>query len=185
MRSTDSRIPVQGVGFSLLLVGIWGGLVPFVGPLFHFSMGSGGAWVWSESHATLHVAPAAVSVVGALLILLSNRRGSQVVGGILATLGGIWFVIGPTLHPLWAAPVKAAMKMAMGGSGATASAGSGSMSPLEGLGYHYGVGIVIAVLAAYALGRLARRREVVARGPVVASAPVSQEVRDQEALVEA
>lgn len=124
------------------IVGIWGALVPFVGPLFGYGMGTSPAWQWSESHLTLHLAPGVAAVVGAAL-MLRGRRTRQLPGAALAVLGGAWFVIAPTLHPLWAAA------SGMGGMG-----GSTWSGVLSGLGYHYGTGAVITVAAAYALGAL-------------------------------
>lgn len=144
MNTAEIRKPALGAGILILIVGIWGGIVPFVGPLFSFNMGSPKPWVWSESHATLHVAPAVVAIIGAIMLLRSRRHNYRAFGAVLATIAGAWFVLGPSLHPLWA---MSASKMMMGGSTA--------MTALEAVGYHYGTGILIAVLGAYAFGRLA------------------------------
>lgn len=144
-RSRSARI----VAFPLLLAGIWGGLIPFVGPSLNFGMGKGGSWVWSESHATLHLAPAVAAVIGAFVILGARGRGSQAVGAALAALGGIWFVIAPSLHPLWTT----------GGSSGHMMMGTSKLrTALEALAYHYGIGAVIATLAAFALGLVASSR---------------------------
>ncbi len=68
---------------------------------------------------------------------------------MLAVAGGVWFVIAPTLHPLWADPGMDGMSM---GESALSSA-------LSGLGYHYGTGALITVAAAYALGAFGSARE--------------------------
>ena len=124
------------------VVGIWGALIAFVGPSFGYGMGSSQSWPWSESQLTLHLAPGVAAVLGAAL-MIQGRRARQKSGAALAVLGGTWFVIAPTLHPLWAA-------QSMSGMGG----GSAISGALSGLGYHYGTGAVIAIAAAYALGFL-------------------------------
>jgi len=97
------------IGGLLVLVGLWGGLVPFAGPSFGFSMGTTPAWTWTESAGTLHVAPALVAVLAGVALIVELARP---ISGLLAALAGAWFVIGPSLHPLWAStstPVGHAM----------------------------------------------------------------------------
>jgi hypothetical protein len=135
-------------GGVLLVLGLWGALVPFVGPSFGYGMGGVAAWTWTESHATLHLAPGVAAIVGAFF-LLRGRGASQTVGALLAMAGGIWFVIAPSLHPLWA------------GQGTTGMSGMGdsaASSALSALGYHYGTGVLIAIVATYTLGILGHAR---------------------------
>lgn len=134
----------RAAGVLVGVVGLWGALIPFVGPTFGYSMGGVPAWTWSESHLTLHLAPGVVAVLGAVL-LMRRQRARQVVGALLGIVGGTWFVIAPSLHPLWA-------ESSMGGM--SHMGGSALSGALSGLGYHYGTGALIAVAAAYALGAL-------------------------------
>ncbi len=134
---------VRTSGVIIVLVGAWGALVPFVGPLFGYRMGNVEAWTWSESHLTLHLLPGVVAILGGALALSSARRRARL-GSALALLGGAWFILAPTLHPLWAASTG----MMMGDSVWSQIASS--------LGYHYGTGVVITTLAAYALGALGK-----------------------------
>lgn len=147
--------PLALAGVIILVLGIWGALVPFVGPTFGYGMGGAAAWAWSESHLTLHLLPGLAAIAGALL-LRQGLLAVRYLGATLAMAGGIWFVIAPTLHPLWTAGSSMG-GMSMGGSKLS--------SALSGLGYHYGTGALIAVFAAYALGSLgassARRTPVV------------------------
>ncbi len=152
-----TRTGARGIGMLIVLVGLWGGIVPFVGPTFGFSMGSTGAWTWTEGRGTLHVAPAIAAVVGGLILLASGGRGRQRLGGLLALVGGFWFVIGPSLQPLWATVAASGGGMThMGGAMAGGSHTSTTNQALQAIGYHYGVGAVIAALAAFGLGLLAR-----------------------------
>lgn len=130
------------------ILGIWGALIPFVGPSFGYGMGTSQSWQWSESHLTLHLAPGLAAVLGAPL-MLQRQRARQLSGATLALLDGAWFVLAPTLHPLWATQSTGGMSM-MGGSALS--------SALSGIGYHYGTGAVIAIVAAYTLGFLGATR---------------------------
>ena len=133
------------------ILGVFGALVPFVGPSFGYGMGGVQAWTWSESHLTLHLAPGLAAVVGALL-LLRGRCASQIVGALLAVVAGAWFVIAPSLHPLWAGQAT---------SGMSGMGDSAISEALSALGYHYGTGALIAVVAAYALGVVSRQQTAV------------------------
>jgi len=129
------------------IVGIWGALIPFVGPSFGYGMGTAESWQWSDRRLTGHLAPGFAAALGAIL-MLQGRWARQLPGASLALLGGAWFVLGPTLRPLWAT-------QSMGGM--SGMDGSALSSALTGLGYHYGTGVVIVIAAAYALGLLGAR----------------------------
>ncbi len=142
---------VKAIGILVLLLGVWGALVPFVGPTFGYDMGGTPAWTWTESHATLHLAPGIAAVLGGAWMAGSNRVSTSRLGALLAAVAGTWFVIAPSLHPLWAG-------QSMGGS---MSMGESALSSaLTSLGYHYGTGVVIAMLGAYAFGVSPRSRAV-------------------------
>src|SRR5262249_62359990 len=85
-----------------IAISIWGGIVPYVGPTFDFDMGTTTkAWGWTQSHWTLHLAPAVLGIVAGLLILLPTRLAIRRVGAFLALVAGGWFLVGPTVRPLW------------------------------------------------------------------------------------
>ena len=138
---------VRVAGAVALVLGLWGALVPLIGPSFGYRMGSAQAQIWSESTVTLHLVPGVAAVLGALLIM-RGRRAIQTLGALLATAGGIWFVIAPSMRPLWSDP---------GMSGMSGMSGSAMSTALSALGYHYGIGALVTVAAAYALGALAAR----------------------------
>jgi hypothetical protein len=149
------RASVRALGLLLIGVAAWGGVVAFVGPSFGFRLGNTtAAWVWNESHATLHFAPGVAGLIGGLLMLIATTRAMERVGGVLALTSGAWFLIGPSLEPLWHSGATTAT---LGSSGST------TMRVLEGIGYQYGTGAVMVALAAFALGLLAP-------GPVAARA---------------
>jgi hypothetical protein len=86
-------------GLLLIILGVWGALVPFVGPYFHFAYTPGGVWVWSTARAWLEVFPGVTAAVGGFLLLVSGNRVTAMVGGWLAVIAGAWFVVGRTLAP--------------------------------------------------------------------------------------
>jgi len=147
----STKVRVSGIG--IMLVGLWGALVPFIGPSFGYQMGGSAAWTWSESAATLHLIPGIAAILGGAL-MLGVAHSRMRLGAVLALLGGAWFILGPTFRPAWAGVGNAGMTM--GGNSGGMMMGSSVWSQIaSSLGYHYGTGVVIAALAAYALGALA------------------------------
>jgi hypothetical protein len=137
-----SRGAVSGI--LLVLLGIWGGLIPFVGPLFGYAYTPDRAWHFTMGILWLEILPAAAVVLGGLLLLASASRVVTQLGGWLAALGGAWFVVGPTLSTLWTGGTPAA--------GVPAGAGTLQVA-MERIGFFYGLGAVVIFLAAFALGR--------------------------------
>lgn len=162
------RASARLVGIVIAAVAAWGGVVAYVGPTFDFNLGSTTrAWVWSQSHTTLHLGPGICGLVGGLLLVLGGWRLARL-GAVLGIVSGAWFLVGPTIEPLWQANGDT--------SGTTGSAGSTSMRVLEGIGYHYGTGLVLVLLSALALGLLARPR-------VVEAMPAPTEPAEAETIV--
>ena len=154
MRSLSTR----AAGLLILILGVWGGLAPFVGPYFHFALGPNHSWTWTSGRFWLSVLPGVVAVIGGLLLLGAGPRPSGKLGALLALAAGIWFAIGPEVSLLWNA------------SGAQGAAhGSKGVRVLEMLTYHTLLGAVMTALAGYALPGLARRRVAAAEAePAVA-----------------
>jgi hypothetical protein len=103
---TYSGKSVGFCGLFVLLLSAWGGLVPFVGPLFGYSANGVAAWHWSLQHGVLYVVPGAAGVVAGLLALADSPRvamgGGRVVlrlASVLAMAAGAWFVLGPWAWP--------------------------------------------------------------------------------------
>jgi hypothetical protein len=159
MRSFSTR----AAGLLILILGVWGGLIPFVGPYFHFVLGPTKSWTWSADRFYLDVLPGIVAVVGGLLLIGAGPRAGGRLGALLALAAGIWFAIGPLISELWKA-----------GGAQGAAHGSRDIRMLEMLTYHTGLGVVMAALAGYALPRAPRTREVVA-APGAAAAPEAAE----------
>jgi hypothetical protein len=169
MDSTRRAATVLGV--LVIAIAAWGAIVAYVGPAFGFDMGTTtSAWVWTRSHTTLDLAPGVVGIVGGLLMVVAHGRAMKSIGALLALIGGVWFMVGPSLEPLWQT----------GGVTTTGSAGSSGTTlvrALEAIGYHYGTGAVLAVLSAFALGLL------VAPSPLAVASAGPADQKDQQPQV--
>ncbi|MGV9796863.1 hypothetical protein ACWDTP_02245 [Mycobacterium sp. NPDC003449] len=144
MRMPRSRGAASG--FLLVLLGIWGALIPFVGPYFDFAFTPDQAWAWTTARGWLEVLPGAMSVLGGLLLLGSRNRATASLGGWLAVIAGAWFVVGRLL----------AGPLGLGEAGTPAAVTDAKRVALE-LAYFSGLGAVIVFLGALALGRLSIR----------------------------
>lgn len=156
-----SRSRGAASGFLLILLGLWGALIPFVGHYLDFAFTPDRAWAWSTARGWLEVLPGAVTVVGGLLLLGSRNRVTAMLGGWLTVLAGAWFVVGRA----------AAGPLGIGDVGAPVAVIETKRVWLE-LSYFYGLGALIVFFGAVALGRLSIRsaRDVsYAQRPVVAT----------------
>jgi len=145
VRTGRMRVPrTRGAlsGALLILLGVWGAIIPFVGPYFDFAYTPDKAWTWTAARGWLDVLPGAVVAVAGLIMLLSVNRLVACMACWFAIAGGAWFVIGMPLAPF----------MGLGIGVPTAS--STGMRALEALAYFYALGAVIVFLASAALGRL-------------------------------
>jgi len=98
-RIPRSRGAVSGV--LLILLGAWGGLVPFVGPYFGYAYTPDKAWHFTLARLWLEIVPGAAAVLGGVLVAVSARRLLAGGGAVLAALGGAWFVVGRAVSTLW------------------------------------------------------------------------------------
>jgi len=97
------------IGSMGFLLGIWGGLAPFVGPTFGFSADGAGSWHWDLARGILAALPGAAAVVAGLLVLgcartiaLGVGRGGVAIAALVMFASGAWFAIGPLAWPvLW------------------------------------------------------------------------------------
>jgi hypothetical protein len=133
-------------GFLLILLGVWGALIPFVGPYFDFSFTPDQEWTWTTARGWLEVLPGVATAVGGLLLLGSRNRATAMLGGWLTVLAGAWFVVGRAL----------AGPLGLGEVGTPVAVAETKRVSLE-LAYFYGLGALIIFLGAIALGRLSVR----------------------------
>ena len=132
-------------GLLIVLLGLWGGLIPFVGPAFDFGFTPDASWQWTDGRLYLEVLPAAATVLGGLAVMGSASRISGSAGAWLAAAGGAWFVVGQWVSMLWNDGVMQAGEP-------TAATDRGQVA--EWLGMFLALGVVIVFLAAMALGRM-------------------------------
>ncbi len=132
-------------GALLVLLGLWGGLVAFVGPYFHFAYTPGTAWTYTSGRLWLEILPGIATVLGGLILLASRVRPVAMFGAWLAALGGAWFAVGRVLSPAWNAHGTVALGTPIGGPLHRA---------LVELSYFTGLGVIIVFLAAVSIGRL-------------------------------
>jgi hypothetical protein len=129
-------------GFALVLLGIWGALIPFVGPYFHYAYAPDRAWTATSGRMWLDVLPGVVTLAGGLVVLMSRFRPLALFGAWLAALAGAWFAVGRLIASHWAA---------LPGPGSPV--GGAGRAVLEQIGFFTGLGIVVVFTAALVLGR--------------------------------
>ena len=125
----------------LMLLGAWGALIPFFGHSFGYGFTPDNTWGWTEARGWLEVAPGCAAFLGGGLLTITGNRLSAMVGGWLAAAAGAWFVLGTVVNPWWSA----------GNIGAPT--GTTSHAVWERIGMFSGLGVVIVLFAAMALGR--------------------------------
>lgn len=133
-------------GFLLILAGLWGALIPFVGPYFDFAYSPEQAWVWTTARGWLEVLPGIVTVVGGFLLLTSRNRASAMLGGWLAVAAGAWFVAGRVFSEM----------LYIGDVGVPAASTPAKTVAIE-LAFFTGLGALIIFLGAAAVGRMSVR----------------------------
>ena len=136
------RIDGAIVGVLLVLLGIWGALIPFVGPYFQYAYTPDRTWDATAGRMWLEVLPGAVAFASGLVVLVSRLRPLALLGAWLAALAGAWFAIGGVVAEHWARLPAAGHPV-----------GSGTQAMLEQFGFFTGLGVVIVFLAAAVLGR--------------------------------
>jgi hypothetical protein len=157
-------------GLLLVLLGLWGALIPLVGPYFHYAYTPDSAWTLTAGRVWLEIVPGAATFLGGIILLASASRPLAMFGAELAAAAGAWFALGMVIIPLW----PAARTLDPGSpAGATTV-----LRQLEHLGFYTGLGVVIVFVATLALGRLTvvgvRDARLAERGaPVAEPEPVA------------
>jgi hypothetical protein len=128
----------------LIVLGAWVCLVPLAGSYFSFGFDTAAKWRFSQDHVALSLAPG-VAIILAGILMTRRSRAAGWVAGLLAVAGGIWLVVGPSLHPLWSSHAFGPMP---GGADKTAA---------RWIATFYGAGALAVYLGAQAQGLLERR----------------------------
>lgn len=142
-------------GFMLVVLGLWGGLIPFIGPYFGFAFGSHATWHFTTNRLWLDVLPGVSVVMGGLMLMWSGHRMSGTLASWLAMAGGAWFAVGPAVSRLWEhgpGPIGVPLF-------------GHTRQTFELIGYFYGLGAVVIGLAAFALGRFVTRPALIVAPP--------------------
>lgn len=145
-----SRTTGAGAGLLVLVLGLWAGFSPFVGPYFHYGFSPDATWHFTLDRLWLNILPAAAVVLGGLLMIGAVTRASGVFGSWLALVGGVWLLLGPSASLLWGHTAPGVLQ-----SGIGTPLGGHDRVAAEMIGVFYGVGALITMISAFALGRFA------------------------------
>lgn len=154
-QSTRSfSISLEAVGLITVITAAWGGIIPYVGPIFGYSADGSSSWYWNLAHAVLALVPGAVAFLCGLSLMApvrAERIGSRRIGlgaaGTVIVLCGAWFVIGPLAWPV--------LNNVPG-----YFAGAAPLRNLANhVGYALGPGLVLAACGAFAIGWAARHNQ--------------------------
>ncbi len=174
-RDTDARTRVRlgriGLGTAgviAMLVSAWGGIVPYVGPLFSYSGDGSGSWRWNLAHAVLALVPGALGVVLGLFVLAESRgitvgkgRLSLATAGTLLMLCGAWFALGPLAWPV------------LSSRGTYFVASTHLRVLADEVGYSIGVGLVLVICGAFVDGWASRHQPKASASTSSSADPVS------------
>jgi hypothetical protein len=144
-RASTGRMSVELAGFLTLLLGAWGALVPFIGPIWSWSADGTGSWTWDAAHAWLFLVPGVVAAIGGLMAMIGGATvgGLAKLGGLLAIVAGAWFIVGPIAWPIL--------------EGNQFFAGYSTLHQFGfWIGYSLGPGVLLTMLGAYIFGHEGR-----------------------------
>jgi hypothetical protein len=133
-------------GLLLVLLGLWGGLIPLAGPYFGIAYTPGRAWDYTPGRLLLEILPAAGAILGGLIMLVTASRPMAYIGGLLAAASGAWYIFGGMIAQVWTPAPASWTGVPVGGPLRQAA---------ERIGFFYGPGAGIIFFAALALGRFA------------------------------
>jgi hypothetical protein len=152
-------------GAVLALLGIWGGLIPFVGPYFKYAYTPDTTWTYNTGRLWLEILPGAAALLGGLLLIIARGRHIALFGALLGIAGGAWFAVGNVLAPLWTTANPAGVPVST----------TTLMRAVEQIGFFAGLGVAIVLVAAFAAGRITAVPGVRALAPVLAESSASED----------
>jgi hypothetical protein len=168
MRLRLGRVGLGTAGVVAVLASAWGGIVPYVGPIFGFSADGAGSWYWNLAHSVLALVPGAAGVLLGLFVIAESRgvtvgkgRLTLATAGILLILCGAWFAVGPYAWPV------------LTNSGTYFASSTHTRFLTYELGYSVGVGLLLVMCGAFVTGWASRhspQSAVVAESPPAANA---------------
>lgn len=142
-----SRTTGVSAGLLVLLLGVWAGIIPFVGPYFHYGFAPDATWHFTLDRLWLNILPGAAAVLGGLMMMSAGRRGGGLLGAWLALAGGLWLVLGPSVSLFWSHAAPGTLQ-----SGIGAPLGGPDRAAVEMIGFFYGAGALVTMLSVFVLG---------------------------------
>ena len=136
-------------GVLLILLGLWGGVAPFIGAYIHFGFTPDKAWEYTSGRLYLSAIPGAAALVGGLMVLVTRNRAFGISGSVLGVLAGAWFVVGSG----FVAAVLKNNSVSVGAPLQSASLTATLQDYLESAALFFGLGVLILFVAALAIGR--------------------------------
>ena len=143
LRMRRSRGMASGV--LLVLLGLWNGLIVFIGPYFHYGYTPDTAWTYNTGRLWLNILPGAAVFLGGVLLIISASKTIAMFGALLAAAAGAWFALGTVFSLLWNHNVV------MGG---VPIGNTVVIHIAEQVGLYTGLGVVIVWIAGIAFGRI-------------------------------
>ena len=156
-------------GVLLALLGIWGGLIPFVGPDFNYAYTPDTAWTYNTGRLWLEILPGAAALLGGLLLIITRSRHIGLFAALVGIAAGAWFAVGNAVAPLWTTAAPAGVP-----AGTTTL-----LRAVEEIGFFTGLGVAIVLVAAMAAGRISAVPGV---RPVVPAEAVEPVATDTEVV---
>jgi hypothetical protein len=142
----------------LMALGAWVFFAPLVGPYFSFGFDTSTHWRFSQDHVLMSLIPGIAIFVGGILMVTRSRAVAWL-AALLAVAGGVWLVIGPSLHQTWST------------TGFQPMAGGSWKTGLRWIAYFYGAGVLAVYLGAQAQGLLERATVTAEMSAPAASVP--------------
>ncbi len=142
----------------LMALGAWVFFAPLSGPYFSFGFDTSTHWRFSQDHVLMSLIPGIAIFVGGILMMKRSRAVAWL-AALLAVAGGVWLVIGPSLHETWST------------TGFQPMAGGSWKTGLRWITYFYGAGVLAVYLGAQAQGLLERATVTAETSASAASVP--------------
>jgi hypothetical protein len=142
----------------LMALGAWVFFAPLAGPYFSFGFDTSTHWRFSQDHVLMSLIPGIAIFVGGILMMKRSRAVAWL-AALLAVAGGVWLVIGPSLHETWST------------TGFQPMAGGSWKTGLRWIAYFYGPGVLAVYLGAQAQGLLERATVTAETSALAASVP--------------
>src|SRR5487761_955170 len=125
-------------GVLVALLGVWGALIPLIGPYFHYAYTPDKAWTYNTGRLWLEILPGGAALLGGLLMVAAGARHTALAGAVLGIVSGAWFALGNVFAPLWTTADPAGLPAST----------TTLMRVVEQTGFFTGLGVVLVLLAA-------------------------------------